>query len=73
MLILFLPARSSEWNPIELVWNLLEQRLRSYDWSSLLGSNGVIQAATCVQNDITHELIYTLYENSRVFYLHGHR
>ena len=30
VVVLFLPARAPEWNPIELVWSCLEARLRTY-------------------------------------------
>jgi transposase len=73
VLVLFLPARSPEWNPIELVWNVLVQRLESYDWSTLSGPHKVVQASAHVLNGITHITVYKLYEKSGVFTLHGHR
>ena len=35
--VLFLPARTPEWNPIELVWNCLEERLKAYEFDNGLG------------------------------------
>jgi hypothetical protein len=39
VLVLFLPARTLEWNPIELMWNHLTQSLKYFDLSTLTGSH----------------------------------
>jgi hypothetical protein len=38
---LFLPARTPEWNPIELLWNCLSMRLKHNDWDNIHGSSRV--------------------------------
>ena len=53
--VLFLPARTPEWNPIELVWNILEERLKHYDWRTVCGTDRVVKAAATVLNRITHK------------------
>jgi hypothetical protein len=42
---LFLPARTPEWNPIELLWNCLSVRLKHNEWDNLPGSSRVIRTA----------------------------
>ena len=69
---LFLPARAPEWNPIELLWNCLTQRLKHYDWEHLHGSYRVVRAAIYVLDRITHGEVERFYEHSGVFTLHGH-
>jgi hypothetical protein len=39
VLVLFLPARAPEWNPIELMWNCLSRHLKYFDVSTLTGSH----------------------------------
>ena len=41
VLVLFLPARAPEWNPIELMWNCMVQRLKYFDISQLTGFHRV--------------------------------
>ena len=54
--ILFLPARTCEWNPIELVWNILVQRLNVFSLSvaNSLGKHSLVKAAMIVLDGITH-------------------
>ena len=54
--VLLLPARTPEWNPIELVWNILVQRLKifSLELVNSLGKHSLVQAAQVVLNEITH-------------------
>lgn len=54
--ILLLPARTPEWNPIELVWNILVQRLRTFSIfiARQLGQHSLVQAAMIILNNITH-------------------
>jgi hypothetical protein len=42
VLVLFLPARAPEWNPIELMRNCLMQWLKYFDLSYLTGSHRVL-------------------------------
>ena len=73
VLVLFLPARAPEWNPIELMWNCLTQRLKFFDLSSLNGTHRVVLAAAKILNEITHDEIFRFYKKSGVFNLHGHK
>jgi transposase len=73
VLVLFLPARAPEWNPIELMWNCLTQRLKFFDLSSLNGTHRVVLAAAKILNEITHDEIFRFYQKSGVFNLHGHK
>ena len=73
VLALFLPARAPEWNPIELMWNCLAQRLKYFDLSSITGSHRVVVAAATILNEISYEEIYRFYKKSGVFTLHGHK
>jgi hypothetical protein len=70
VLALFLPARAPEWNPIELMWNCLAQRLKYFDLSSITGSHRVVVAAATILNEISYEEIYRFYKKSGVFTLH---
>ena len=69
---LFLPARAPEWNPIELLWNCLTQRLKHYDWDHLHRSYRVVRVAIYILDCITHGKVERFYERSGVFTLHGH-
>ena len=73
VLVLFLPARAPEWNPIELMWNCLTQRLKYFDLSVLTGSHRVVAAAATILESITHEENYRFYKKSGVFTLHEHK
>ena len=73
VLVLFLPARAPEWNPIELMWNCLTQRLKYLDLSVFTGSHRVVAAAATILDSITHEENYRFYEKSGVFTLHEHK
>jgi len=73
VLVLFLSARAPEWNPIELMWNCLCQRLKYFDVSTLTGSHRVVAAAATILNEITQEEICCFYRESGVFDLHGHK
>jgi transposase len=70
VLVLFLPARAPEWNPIELMWNCMVQRLKYFDIFQLTGSHKVVKAAASILDQITHDEIYRFYEKSGVFDLH---
>ncbi len=67
---LFLPARTPEWNPIELLWNCLEMRLAHFEWVNIRGSKRVVKAATKILNEITHEEVRRFYEKCGAFVLH---
>ena len=72
IMVLLLPARTPEWNPIELLWNCLEQRLKSVDWNQLRGSDKAARAAALVLTKITHREVESFNEKSGVFDLHSH-
>jgi hypothetical protein len=72
VLVLFLPARAPDWNPIELIWNCFTERLKNFDLSSLTGSHIVVTAAGTILETITHNEIYRCYNKSGVFTVHGH-
>ncbi len=38
VLVLFLPERAPEWNPIELMWNCLTHQLKYFDLTNVTGS-----------------------------------
>ena len=52
--VLFLPARTPEWNPIELLWNCLTDRLTNYDLQFVHGSNRVVKASADILRKVTH-------------------
>ena len=67
---LYLPARTPEWNPIELLWNCLEARLANYDWERVRGPKRVVKATIKVLEGITHAEVSSFYKKSGVFNLH---
>ncbi len=62
VLVLFLPARAPEWNPIELMWNCLTQRLKFFDLSSL---NGTHQVVWQLQKSSTRSPMMTYFNSTR--------
>ena len=54
--LLLLPARTPEWNPIELVWNILVQRLKTFSLflAMQMGSHSLVQATGIILDNITH-------------------
>ena len=68
--VLFLPARTPEWNPIELVWNCLAARLTNYDLQYVHGSNRVVKASVDILSKVTHLEIESFYCKSGVFENH---
>ena len=70
--VLFLPARCPEFNPIELVWNILEVRLTHQDWEFVHGSDRVVTAACEIMDSITHKEVKKCYKKSGVFDAHEH-
>eukprot|EP00985_Skeletonema_marinoi_P031247 scaffold37243_cov116-Skeletonema_marinoi.AAC.1 len=54
--VLLLPARTPEWNPIELVWNILVQRLRTFSLhlARQFGRHSLVVASQTILNSITH-------------------
>jgi hypothetical protein len=50
----FLPTRSPELNPIELLWNTLSQRLKHAPLNDPVNSNRVARSAVMLMNAFTH-------------------
>jgi hypothetical protein len=58
---LFLPARTPEWNPIELLWNCLSMRLKHNDWDDMHGSSWVVHAAIYILDNLTRDEVESFY------------
>ena len=65
--VLFLPPRCPEWNPIELVWNTLVQRLRTEKIAVLRERYGTkdmcARAAKDILDGMTHDLVKKFYDS----------
>ncbi|KAL7543278.1 hypothetical protein ACHAWF_009668 [Thalassiosira exigua] len=68
--VLFLPARTPEWNPIELLWGTLEARFSTEDLSSITGSDCVVKATVRILERVTHKEVRKMYNHSGVFRVH---
>ena len=64
ILLLLLPTRSPELNPIELLWNTLRQRLRGYR-RGLDGRHGVVRAACAIMDGFDFELVERTFRHCR--------
>lgn len=66
--VLFLPARSPELNPIELVWNAMVQRLKLVSVRHIrnLGADGVAIVSGDVLKSTTFEDVEGMYRHARV-------
>jgi transposase len=63
----FLPARAPEWNPIEQVWNHMEQRLRALPLEPLRRiPHATARAAANIITGVTHAQVIKFYEHSGV-------
>ena len=70
--VLFLPTRTPEWNPIELVWNTLVQRLKRVDLRQLrqqYGTDCAAHASVDILNEMTHEEIAKFYRSCYMGFL----
>ena len=64
VLVLYLPTRAPELNPIELVFHILSRRLKSFHYRNLVSLNaGVEKKIHAVLNDITRSLLVKCYEH----------
>ena len=64
--VMFLPARTPEWNPIELVWATLVKRLKSFPLCNLykrMGVDSVAYAANKILGEITHQEVAKFYRH----------
>jgi hypothetical protein len=64
--LLFLPTRSPEWNPQELVFNLLTRELKCYPIRALRANarDAVAIAAHHVFQTVTHDQVTKMYSKS---------
>ena len=64
VLVLFLPPRAPELNPIELIFNVLVQRLKSYHYRRMEGvSTNVMKRVEKVMDEISFETILRCYSH----------
>ncbi len=67
-----MPARAPEWNPIELLWNYLEEHLKIFDLEQITQKQDRVVVATFrILVAVTHATIKKFYRKSGVFGLHG--
>jgi hypothetical protein len=62
--VLFLPTRTPQcWNPIELVWRMLVQRIKYYPMKSVqkFSSDAIAHAADDILSKVTHRDITVIY------------
>ena len=61
--VLFLPPRSPELNPIELVWNILVQRLKNTSVEVLrqIGPHSAAIATEHILQSVTHKEVFSTY------------
>ena len=66
--LLLLPARTPEWNPIELVWNILVQRLQvfSLELARQMVGHSLVQASMMILDTITHAEVDGCFRKSGV-------
>jgi transposase len=62
ILVIYLPSRSPELNPIKLVFHILAMRIRSF-WYRTAGpcNNAVLHKAAQVMNDMPYDLMLRCY------------
>ena len=63
--LLFLPARAPEWNPVELVWSTLVQRLKCVNLAELrerYQKNAAAHAASEILDKMTPQLVGKFYQ-----------
>ena len=68
VLLLFLPPRSPELNPIELVWNTMVQRLKRVPLQELyhIGAHSSAIASMQILNGITHREVEYFYHKAGI-------
>ena len=68
VLVLFLPPRSPELNPIELVWNTMVQRLRTASLKELfeIGAHSTAVKSLEILSEITHSEVELFYHKAGI-------
>jgi transposase len=69
-MLIFLPPRSPEWNPIELVWAILVRRLHTTDLVSVretYGNNASANVAADILDDISLDEVKKCYRHCYKF------
>ena len=61
ILIVFMPARSPELNPIELLWHILVQQLKIVPLDGNHSSEQTVKAATDFMDSFTHSNVISCY------------
>ena len=66
ILLVYLPARTPEWNPIEKIWNVLVKRLTCVSLIELkmLGANAIAKAAGSILNQVSFKTVDDCYIKS---------
>jgi transposase len=65
--LMFLPTRSPELNPIELLWNMLVQRLKMIELARRREHNhALVTASTAILNGFTHYDVWKCYKHCRL-------
>ena len=71
--VLFLPAISPEWNPIELMGSSLDARLRTYKLKRIKQKKDrIVYAAVDTLKKVTRKEVDAFYNKSVVFHNHEH-
>lgn len=66
--ILFLPTRSPEWNPQELVWRVMVQGMQTIPLRSLreISTHRTVYAANASLNKITHKHVVGFFRHAQI-------
>lgn len=69
VMVLFLPTRAPEWNPQELVWRHLCQKMKTYSLRILrsIDSHSPAYAAHDILGQVTHDQVRSFFYLSQVF------
>lgn len=65
ILIVFMPARSPELNPIELLWHILVQRLKNVPLDGNHSSVRTVKAAKDIMDSFTHSDVISCYRKCK--------
>ena len=63
ILLIWLPARTPEWNPVELVWSLLQRRLGiiPLNFYKIHGKDSIAHLAALILDEMTYEDVHKSY------------